>query len=45
MPQAGERGSGIDTWNDNPRAFVWTTKTADHILESIARYCQRIKDS
>ena len=34
----------IDTWNENPRAFVWT-KTADQILESIARYCGRINDS
>jgi transposase len=34
----------IDTWNDNPRPFVWT-KTADQILESIARYCQRINES
>ena len=34
----------IDTWNDNPRPFVWT-KTADQILESIARYCKRINDS
>jgi|SRR5579883_455249 len=34
----------IDTWNDNPRPFVWT-KTADDILESIARYCTRINDS
>jgi len=34
----------IDTWNDNPRPFVWT-KTADEILESIARYCQRINES
>lgn len=34
----------IDTWNDNPRPFVWT-KTADDILESIARYCKRINDS
>src|SRR4051794_77986 len=34
----------IDTWNDHPRPFVWT-KTADQILESIARYCQRINDS
>jgi transposase len=30
----------IDTWNQNPRPFVWT-KTADEILESIARYCTR----
>ena len=34
----------IKTWNDNPRPFVWT-KTADQILESIARYCTRINDS
>jgi transposase len=36
--------SWIETWNENPRPFVWT-KTADHILESIARYCTRINDS
>jgi transposase len=34
----------IETWNDNPKPFVWT-KTADQILESIARYCTRINDS
>ena len=34
----------IETWNDNPRPFVWT-KTADQILESIARYCNRINES
>jgi transposase len=34
----------IDTWNDNPRPFVWT-KTADQILESIATYCNRINES
>ena len=34
----------IDTWNDDPRPFVWT-KTADQILDSIARYCERINDS
>ena len=34
----------IDTWNHNPRPFVWT-KTADQILEAIARYCGRINDS
>jgi transposase len=34
----------IDTWNQNPRPFVWT-KTADQIVESIARYCTRINDS
>jgi transposase len=36
--------SWIDGWNENPRPFVWT-KTADQILESIARYCTRINDS
>jgi transposase len=34
----------INTWNDNPRPYVWT-KTADQILESITRYCTRINDS
>jgi transposase len=34
----------IKDWNDNPRPYVWT-KTADQILESIARYCTRINDS
>ena len=34
----------IDTWNDNPRPFIWT-KTADQILDSIARYCDRINAS
>ncbi len=34
----------IKTWNDNPRPYVWT-KTADQILDSIARYCTRINDS
>ena len=34
----------IETWNDDPRPFVWT-KTADQILDSIARYCARINDS
>ena len=34
----------IETWNDDPKPFVWT-KTADQILESIARYCERINES
>lgn len=34
----------IKTWNENPRPYVWT-KTADQILDSIARYCTRINDS
>jgi transposase len=33
-----------DAWNDDPRPFTWT-KTADEILESIARYLQLINDS
>jgi hypothetical protein len=36
--------SWIDTWNQDPRPFVWT-KTADEILDTIATYCQRINDS
>ena len=31
----------IATWNENPKPFVWT-KTADQILDSITRYCERI---
>ena len=34
----------IDTWNDNPRPLVWT-RTADEILDAIARYCTRINES
>jgi transposase len=34
----------IATWNDDPKPYVWT-KTADQILESIARYCTTITDS
>jgi transposase len=34
----------IQTWNDNPRPYLWT-KTADQILDSIAKYCTRINDS
>ncbi len=30
----------IDTWNENPRPYVWT-KTADQILNAIKRYCER----
>jgi len=36
--------SWIATWNDHPRPYV-RTKTADQILESIAKYCTRISDS
>jgi len=34
----------IQTWNDNPRSYVWT-KTAEQILASIGNYCRRINDS
>ncbi|MCA1701708.1 MAG: IS630 family transposase, partial [Actinobacteria bacterium] len=34
----------IDTWNDDPKPFVWT-KTADQILDSTATYCNRINES
>ena len=33
-----------DTWNQNPRPFVWH-KTADEILDTLAAYCERISDS
>jgi len=36
--------SWIETWNEDPRPFVWT-KTADQILDSIARYLQPISNS
>jgi transposase len=34
----------IDTWNENPRPYVWT-KTANQILDTIRRYCQRINQT
>ncbi len=34
----------IEDWNENPRPYVWT-KPAEQILESIARYCQRINQT
>jgi transposase len=34
----------IETWNQDPRPYIWT-KTAEQILDSIARYCERINDS
>jgi transposase len=36
--------SWIETWNQQPRPFVWT-KTADQILDSIAGYLQPISNS
>jgi len=34
----------IALWNENPRPYVWV-KTADQILASLARYCERINNS
>jgi transposase len=36
--------SWISNWNENPRPFVWR-KTADEILDTLARYLQRISDT
>lgn len=36
--------SYIAATNADPKPFVWT-KTADEILESVARYCQRTTNS
>ena len=36
--------SHIAVTNDQPKPFVWT-KSADEILASVARYCQRTSDS
>jgi transposase len=33
----------IDHWNENPRPFTWT-KTAEEILNSLAKYMTRITD-
>jgi hypothetical protein len=34
----------IGDWNQHPRPFIWT-KTAEEILDSLARYCRRISDA
>ncbi len=34
----------IAGWNQHPRPFIWT-KTAEEILDSLARYCRRISDA
>jgi transposase len=34
----------IRDWNHNPKPFVWV-KTAEEILDSLARYCRRISDA
>ena len=40
----GDIRSWIATWNEDPRPYVWV-RTADQILASLARYCERISDS
>ena len=39
-----ENGGWIADWNGDPRPYVWV-KTADQILDSLARYCMRISNS
>jgi transposase len=34
----------VDAWNADPKPFVWK-KTAEEILDSLARYLQRISDA
>ncbi|MDJ1371026.1 IS630 family transposase, partial [Gulosibacter molinativorax] len=34
----------VKAWNENPKPFIWT-KTAEEILESIAKYLKRINGS
>jgi transposase len=34
----------IKTWNEDPQPFVWR-KSAEEIIDSLARYCQRISDA
>jgi len=34
----------LEHHNHNPKPFIWT-KTADQILESVARFCKRISNS
>jgi hypothetical protein len=34
----------IENWNKNPKPFSWN-KTADEILDSLARYLARISDA
>lgn len=40
----GDIRGWLAIWNEHPRPFVWV-KTADQILASLARYCERISDS
>ncbi len=41
LREADQYREYIDVTNRNPKPFVWT-KTADDILTSIERFCQRI---
>jgi transposase len=34
----------LDIYNEDPQPLIWT-KSADEILASIARFCERISDS
>ncbi len=34
----------VADWNQHPRPFIWT-KTAEEILDALARYCRRISDA
>lgn len=34
----------VDATNENPKPFIWT-KTADQILDTVARFCQRTSNS
>jgi transposase len=34
----------VEIWNEDPKPFVWT-KSADEILEKLAKYCRAISDS
>ena len=34
----------VETYNQDPKPFIWT-KTADQILEALARFCKRTYDS
>ena len=38
---AADINAWVETWNENPKPFVWT-KTADQILKSLAGYCSAI---
>jgi transposase len=41
---AADINAWVDTWNENPRPFVWH-KTAEQILERLARYCAAINQA